>query len=271
MRRLRHPITSIREPFGKAGLIVACLALIAALGGTALAAAKLNGTQKKEVEKIAKKFAGKPGAAGATGPAGAAGPVGPAGGAGAAGSPGAAGANGKGVVLSALSAGQEGCVAGGTKVEVEATPASKKAVCNGKPGAIQPGETLPSEATETGSWLLTGKPVPFEGDEFVSDAISFNIPLASAPTAVAVIAPGETPPAGCLGTVAKPEAEPGHLCLFTHVVEGIEGSPVVLSPAEGFNAGAGIEKAGPQGGIVVALVRATESALAYGTWAVSAP
>src|SRR5262249_46017666 len=64
----------IREPFGTAGLVVACVALIAALGGTALAAAKLNSTQKKEVEKIAKKFAGKPGAPGAAGPPGPAGP-----------------------------------------------------------------------------------------------------------------------------------------------------------------------------------------------------
>ncbi len=69
-RLLRHPITSIREPFGTAGLIIACVALVAALGGTAFAAAKLNSTQKKEVEKIAKKYAGKPGAPGAAGTAG---------------------------------------------------------------------------------------------------------------------------------------------------------------------------------------------------------
>jgi hypothetical protein len=94
MKRLRHPVRAIREPFGTAGLVVACVALIAALGGTALAAAKLNSTQKKEVEKIAKKYAGKPGAPGAAGangspgekgangangPAGPVGPVGPAG------------------------------------------------------------------------------------------------------------------------------------------------------------------------------------------------
>ena len=65
MKRLRHPIRAIREPFGTAGLIVACVALVLALTGAAFAAAGLTGKQKKEVEKIAKKYAGKPGAAGA--------------------------------------------------------------------------------------------------------------------------------------------------------------------------------------------------------------
>ena len=76
MHRLRHPIRSITEPFGKAGLTVAILALVLATTGAAFAAAGLNSKQKKEVTKIAKKYAGKPGA---IGPPGAAGPAGPAG------------------------------------------------------------------------------------------------------------------------------------------------------------------------------------------------
>jgi Collagen triple helix repeat (20 copies) len=73
-------LNRIREPFGTAGLVVACVALIAALAGGAYAASGgLNAKQKKEVKKIAKQFAGVPGAPGATGPAG---PVGPAGSAG---------------------------------------------------------------------------------------------------------------------------------------------------------------------------------------------
>ena len=74
---MRHPVRAIREPFGTAGLVVAGIALIAALGGTAFAATKLNSTQKKEVEKIAKRFAGKNGKDGAVGPPGSAGPAGP--------------------------------------------------------------------------------------------------------------------------------------------------------------------------------------------------
>jgi hypothetical protein len=78
MKRMRHPVRAIREPFGTAGLIIACLALVAALGGTAIAAkGALSGKQRKQVEKIAKKFAGKTGAPGAPGAPGAVGPQGP--------------------------------------------------------------------------------------------------------------------------------------------------------------------------------------------------
>jgi hypothetical protein len=71
MNRLRHPIRAIREPFGTAGLIIACIALVAALGGSALAATgALTGKQKKEVAKIAKKEAKKFATAGPQGPAG---------------------------------------------------------------------------------------------------------------------------------------------------------------------------------------------------------
>jgi hypothetical protein len=86
----RHPARALREPFGKAGLIVACCALLLACTGAAFAAGKLTGPQKKEVGKIAAKVAakdaGKQGPKGATGPAGAAGPTGAPGAPGAAGS-----------------------------------------------------------------------------------------------------------------------------------------------------------------------------------------
>lgn len=166
MKRLRHPVRAIREPFGTAGLIVACVALIAALGGTALAAkGALTGKQKKEVEKIAKKFAGKPGAPGVQGSAGANGKDG------ANGSNGTNGANGESVTLSsAISCGS----AGGTKLTVGG---SSKEVCNGEEGqAGEDGEpwtaggTLPPGATETGTW--------FAGlGETVQAAISFAIPV----------------------------------------------------------------------------------------------
>src|SRR5690349_24138099 len=111
MNRLRHPVRAIREPFGTAGLIVACVALIAALGGTALAAAKLNSTQKKEVEKIAKKYAGKPGAPGAQGSAGPAGNDGSNGTNrtnGTDGEDGTDGAPGKSAVVKAVTPGEDG-------------------------------------------------------------------------------------------------------------------------------------------------------------------
>lgn len=68
----------MHNKLGTAGLVIAVVALIAALAGTAFAAVdKLSGAEKKEVKKIAKQFAGKPGAQGLTGPQGAKGDPGP--------------------------------------------------------------------------------------------------------------------------------------------------------------------------------------------------
>jgi hypothetical protein len=73
----------LREPFGKAGLIIACCALLLACTGAAFAAGRFSGPQKKEIgqiaTKVAKKYAGKTGKTGPAGPAGAAGAPGPAG------------------------------------------------------------------------------------------------------------------------------------------------------------------------------------------------
>jgi hypothetical protein len=177
MKRLRHPIRAIREPFGKAGLIVACLALVAAMGGTALAAAKLNGTQTKEVEKIAKKYAGKPGKNGPTGPAGPVGPTGPTG------ATGAIGAAGIGTT------GPQG-------------PQGPK----GDPGETGFTATLPPGETETGVWSVgnaTG-----EGSLFAP--ISFTIPLSASPA----VHYNEAETADCPGTAGEPKAAPGQLCIY---------------------------------------------------------
>jgi hypothetical protein len=96
LARLRRPHRGRREPFGKAGLIVALCAIVLATTGAAFAAGRLTGPEKQEVGKIAaktaKKYAGKPGPAGKQGPAGKTGATGPAGAAGAAGPAGTAAA-----------------------------------------------------------------------------------------------------------------------------------------------------------------------------------
>jgi hypothetical protein len=187
MKRLRHPVRAIREPFGTAGLIVACVALVLALTGAAFAAAGLTGKQKKEVEKIAKKYAGKPGAAGAAGPAGPQGPAGAAGKDGANGTngtDGTNGSNGQSVTLGTAT----GCgVPGGTKLTVGA---ASKEVCNGEEGEKGPkgdkgdqgdpgnpwtaGGTLPEGAQLTGVWTAHAD----ASDEVVVIPLSFPIPLA---------------------------------------------------------------------------------------------
>ena len=96
LARLRRPDRGRREPFGKAGLIVALCAIVLATTGAAFAAGRLTGPEKAEVGKIAaktaKKYAGKPGPAGKQGPAGKTGPAGAAGATGPAGPAGTAAA-----------------------------------------------------------------------------------------------------------------------------------------------------------------------------------
>jgi Collagen triple helix repeat (20 copies) len=113
----------LHDKLGTAGLMVAVLALIAALGGTAFAAVGLSGTQKREVVKIAKKYAGRPGPQGPQGPAGAKGDVGAPG---VNGSPGKSGENGEDGEDGACSASVPSC-------------------------------SLPSGATLTGDWAFSGK------------------------------------------------------------------------------------------------------------------
>jgi hypothetical protein len=82
------PCSRTARTVGKAGLIVACCALLLACTGAAFAAGSFSGPQKKEISKIAtkvaKKYAGKQGPAGKTGPTGPAGATGSAGPAGSA-------------------------------------------------------------------------------------------------------------------------------------------------------------------------------------------
>jgi hypothetical protein len=167
-----------REPFGKAGLAIAVLALILATAGGAYAAQALSGKQKKEVEKIAKKVdkAAPQGPAGSTGPTGAAGPAGGKGDAGAQGTPGAAGAPGK----------------------------------NGKDGAFAP--ELPPGKTETGIWSVGRLPAEVFG-AYVPISFAYPLPTDGA-AKLHFIAIGATAPPECPGTAAEPLAEEGNICVY---------------------------------------------------------
>jgi hypothetical protein len=200
------------DRFGTAGVVIAVIALVVALGGTALAAGKLNGTQKKEVEKIAKKFAGKPGANGAAGAPGEKGAPG------ANGTNGTNGTNGKSVAVAAEPEG-ENCEQGGIKVEVEGSVASKKYVCNGAPWTA--GGTLPDEATETGTWSVPEVvliPGLYTTESEYLVPIDFTIPVTPAPVFTFVPnAPGGGfgTATGCPGVVGGlPQAASGRFCVY---------------------------------------------------------
>jgi len=191
-----------RDHFGTGGLVVAVAALVIALAGGAYAATgALTGKQKKEVEKIAKKVAPK-GTPGATGPAGSNG------------TPGPAGSNGKSAIVTKIPTGKPQCEElGGALVEAQTTVE----VCNGEEGEEgqpwTPNGTLPSGATETGAWAFSTTTV---NEEYLVP-ISFTIPLA-ADLSESKIHFGSSLDAPfntiCKGTVTKPTAPTGELCIY---------------------------------------------------------
>ncbi len=203
----------IREPFGKAGLIVAVVALVAALVGGAYAASGLTGKQKKEVKKIAKQFAGKDGAqgpAGQTGAQGSKGDPGADGKEGEKGKQGEKGKDGESVSIIPLSSGDANCPSGGAKF----TNGSGSAfACDGTGGS---GGGLPE--TLSGYWEVLGESaVHLPGVEWAVTTISFPFPPETVPTETILIKvdSSEAETDKCPGNAENPEAAiSGVLCLY---------------------------------------------------------
>jgi len=266
----------IHGKLGTAGLIVAVVALVAALGGGAYAANNgLNKQQKKQVRNIAKnstkgpikneskkwskKFSkrfAEPGPAGPQGLPGATGLPGPQGAPGATGAPGADGTDGSNGAKGAT--GDEG-PKGPTGDEGATGP-------TGTFGS----EPLPSGETLTGTWVLP------EGAYSVTQ-ISFPIPL-PAPIAgsenVELLAVGEEGGENCTGgTVADPKADPGFICLYT--AYGTMKNP---STGAGKLIRSDVSPLGGGGASEMGAVFAGEEVedefelgYTYGTWAVATP
>jgi hypothetical protein len=244
----------LREPFGRAGLIVAIVALVAATVGGAYAAssskrqhkkkhaAGLSAKQKRQVRTIAKAQAKK---LQGTGPAGPQGPKGEKGDSGANGANGADGQNGQNGEK-----GDKGDNGAGVSTEAEApfgncgevegvkivSASGTDYVCNGAAGGEGPegkpwtaGGTLPSGATETGSYSAFSA----TETENAFASISFPIRLASALDESHVIlvgAAGGNPT--CTGSAANPTAPSGYLCVYKFAgtvtpggILDLEGSP----------------------------------------------
>jgi len=195
----------MHRKFGTAGLIVAVLALVVALTGAAFAAGGgLTGKEKKQVVKIAKKFAGKTGAAGAKGDTGAKGEQG---------IPGAPGKNGID--------GEDG------------------ACSNAEPTCV-----LPPDATETGVWSVFagGETLQFDALSFnlqVPTAPEIHyINVAGEELFLEGSELKERPSTVCLGDVAEPTAAPGNLCLYADFEGGMK--PDLVAFTKTFTTGANI-------------------------------
>lgn len=290
MKRLRR-----KEPFGKAGLTVAVLALVLAMVGGAYAASNSGGGKATASAKAKR---GPRGPKGATGPAGPAGPAGTNGTNGKDGAPGTNGkdgtngADGKSVIAATENPGAN-CTEGGSSFEVEGS-GTKHYACNGEegapgaPGAIHPGETLPSEATETGSWTFSAPATPqcsgtgcseitLSQSAFLLAPISFPIPLAGALDGAHVhyVEAGGSAPE-CPGTNAQPKAQKGNLCVYQTFALGVpktgELANAEVFPASGGPALVGGGPGASRSGAALFLSKEEGGEpLGWGTWAVTAP
>lgn len=252
------------------GLTVAVIALVFALVGGAFAASGgLTGKQKKEVTKIAKKFAGKPGA---TGPAGAQGSPGAKGDKGDPGIQGEKGKDGTSVVAGTEPKGAN-CTEGGSKFTAGATTTF---ACNGKEGSPwTAGGVLPPEATETGTFSVQGSSDDAGDASGLFTTISFIIPLKEALDAdhikiVSFPFPAECENgAGTKGNVNNPIADPGYLCVYLGsdtigtFIEGVE-APGSLRSEE-------LSATGTTGARIRFEAPSEKEAFANGAFAVTAP
>jgi len=179
-------LSRIHSKLSTAGLVVALAALLASLGGAAVAATdRLSPQEKKEVKKIAKALPGK------VGPAGPQGPVGP---------PGAAGPEGKhGVPGTDGKDGEDGICS----IEI-------------------PECLLPSGATETGAWVLG----PGGGGKLVALPFTVPLGEAPEDihfvnSASEELREGEfKEPINCIGDASAPSAPPGEVCVYARDENG---------------------------------------------------
>lgn len=204
--------STLRTRFGIPG-VISVIALVFAMFGGAYAANNSSSGGKATASAKAKK--GPRGPKGATGPAG---PQGPAGAKGDTGANGSAGANGTSATTESFSGSAHGCTAGNGGVVIKSA-GPDAVVCNGKKGAdgaFGYPDTLPPGKTETGVWALSLNEQK-EGSE-TGAPISFPIPLAAPGTAIFVNGVETsigTGAGGCNGTVEKPTAPAGTLCIYT--------------------------------------------------------
>ncbi len=274
----------LRKHFTYANVLMT-FALVFAMTGGAYAAKKYIITSTSQIKpSVLASLKGKTGPPGPAGPAGAAGTQGPAGSNGkdgAAGKDGSPGTNGTSVTSVKLSVGNATCTDGGS--EFTAAEAKKTTACNGSPWTA--GGTLPKGSSEYGMFVAVASA------GIGADALSFGVPLASAPTVHYInvgnkeLTPtGEQTSAVCTGTAASPTAPSGALCVYAHVENEVSTESVfneffweglwkwgVIVDTEGGEGGAGVEPdtATAFGFDVSALGKGGEGFKVNGSWAVT--
>jgi hypothetical protein len=234
--------SKLREPFGTAGLVVAIVALVFALGGGAWAlTASVSGKHHRHPHKSKRHARGIRGPQGPLGPEG---PEGPPGVNGKNGVNGKAGVNGtNGVPGRSVVSGEEptgpNCASGGYWFEIQGT-GSKQYVCNGGGGSGGSGGTLAPGQTLTGVWATH---IPPGAGAHTSEAVSFPSRVdpmfeewahGGEENMIGLVDPlggsccphgSLTPTAKCPGSWNLPAAAPGQFCVYLR-----EGSAHNLRP-----------------------------------------
>ncbi len=264
-------LSRLRHRLNYANIMSTIAVFFALSGGAAYAASHYLITSTKQIKpSVLSSLKGKSGPAGANGAAGSPGAAGAVGPQGPQGNPGNPGSNGTGtegkpgesVKVTALSAGACTNKEGGAEFTVGAT---KAFACNGEKGAIQPHETLPAEASETGSWFVEADGELREAEEQVITAISFPIPLEFGTSNVFFVE-NEASTIECPGNVEEPQAAKGDFCVYISLISSPKlTAPGVESPLGG--AGTGASGALLHFNAEPGVHRVT----AYGSWAVTAP
>ncbi len=131
---------------------------------------------------------------------------------------------------------------------------------NGTDGTTGFTSTLPSGKTELGTWSGDLGEAATTGVSYSS--ISFDIPLAAPPESSIIGLGGSSTPE-CPGTVAKPSASSGHLCIYT--AQLVSANEFQFDP----NQVGGSPGADVFGTIVVLSRTASGLSYGYGTWAVT--
>lgn len=274
-------LNRIRKQTGIAGLIVAVVALVAALGGAAFAqpvattsnkivkqvrqalnigkAANKRSVNAIRIARNASKQAGPQGPAGPPGLPGAPGANGLDGAPGQNGQPGADGDDGVSVTGEPATAGE--CPAGGVKYT---SASGVDIVCNGETGFTP---TLPSGETETGTWTLNAPAAGFQ-----NEPISFSIPLGAGlgEDNVHYREFGAPATAECPGGAGNPVAEAGHLCVYARIAASVSSVEIRTpdSPPGGIGPPATLG-AGTAGAIL--RIQTSSASGGWGAWAVTAP
>jgi hypothetical protein len=276
-----------KDRFGTAGVVLGVIAIVLAIGGSALAASGLNGKQKKEVKGIAKSFQGT-GPAGAQGAPGSPGAAGAKGDNGTNGTTGTPGADGKtvlnGTTVPAAGLGNNGdfyirtstdeiygpktAGAWGTATELKGEEGEEgEKGEKGEEGSPWVAGQAPSGVTLKGTWSVHSSSAA--ADELIPLSISTGVPVGTIAFGVYVAVADQNDPnnaGGCTGTAANPTPTtfPGAVCFYEDASTNLTGWPL-----DGTAAGVDSGHLGGGGGGNVWQVKATAAGLvdAYGSWA----